>query len=100
MGVTPDDVRRMAALARIGVPEERLVQLVGELDGILVHMAALAQVTARAPDTVTADGMPLAPDEPMPLPLTRRREAFAPDMRDGYFVVPRLATHEDGPGSA
>ena len=26
---------------------------------------------------------------------TRAREAFAPAMRDGFLIVPRLATHED-----
>jgi hypothetical protein len=27
--------------------------------------------------------------------LTNPRESFAPLMRDGFFLVPRLATHED-----
>ena len=30
-----------------------------------------------------------------PIPLTIPREAFAPEMREGFFLVPRLATHED-----
>jgi hypothetical protein len=29
------------------------------------------------------------------VPLAVPREAFAPEMRDGFFLVPRLATHED-----
>ena len=29
------------------------------------------------------------------MPLERPREAFAPQMRDGFFLVPRLSTHED-----
>ncbi|MFY7947926.1 MAG: hypothetical protein ACOVRP_01815, partial [Gemmatimonas sp.] len=28
-----------------------------------------------------------------PDPLTRPREAFAPSARDGFFLVPRLASH-------
>jgi hypothetical protein len=28
-------------------------------------------------------------------PLATLPETFAPEMRDGFFVVPRLATHED-----
>ena len=28
--------------------------------------------------------------------LARAREDIAPDMRDGFFLVPRLSTHEDG----
>jgi hypothetical protein len=27
--------------------------------------------------------------------LERTLESFAPSMRDGFFLVPRLATHED-----
>jgi hypothetical protein len=29
------------------------------------------------------------------IPLAVPRESFAPEMRDGFFLVPRLATHED-----
>ena len=27
--------------------------------------------------------------------MERTLESFAPAMRDGFFIVPRLATHED-----
>ena len=99
MAVSRDDVRRMAALARIGVPEERLEALVRELGGILDHMDVLARADAAAPDVPPADGMPLAPDEPGAVPLAIPRETFAPKMRDGFFLVPRLSTH-DGEGSS
>jgi hypothetical protein len=29
------------------------------------------------------------------IPLARARDAFAPKMADGFFLVPRLSTHED-----
>ena len=29
-----------------------------------------------------------------PIPLALPRESFAPEMRDGFFLVPRLETHE------
>ena len=32
-------------------------------------------------------------DDGPQLPLARSRDAFAPAIRDGFFVVPRLATH-------
>ena len=41
-----------------------------------------------------AGGMPLREDGGMPLPLARSLDAFAPSLRDGFFVVPRLSTHE------
>jgi aspartyl/glutamyl-tRNA(Asn/Gln) amidotransferase C subunit len=59
MAVSKDDVRHIAGLARIGVPEERLDTLVGELNGILGHMDALQKVATDhvcrcAPTTVRA----------------------------------------------
>lgn len=99
MAVSRDDVRRIAALARIGVPEERLDALVAELDGILAHMDVLAQVDAPV-DIRPAEAMPLAADEPPPVSLDRPREAFAPRTRDGFFLVPRLASHDDAAGSS
>ncbi len=98
MSVSRDDVRRIAALARIGVPDERLDALVHELDGILAHMDVLSRIEAPA-DLPEAASMPLAPDEPGSVPLDRPRETLAPEMRDGFFLVPRLASH-DGAGSS
>ena len=41
MAVTLDDVRRIAALARLSVPDERAAALVAELNTILEHMDVL-----------------------------------------------------------
>ena len=100
MAVSKDDVRRIAGLARIGIPEERLDALVGELSGILAHMDVLSKVDTTSVQDTAADGMPLAPDEPPSVALGIAREQFAPQTRDGFFLVPRLSTHEDGEGSA
>jgi hypothetical protein len=32
--------------------------------------------------------------------LLRPRDTFAPSMRDGFFLVPRLSTHEDAEASS
>jgi hypothetical protein len=37
--------------------------------------------------------MPLREDTGPPLPLARARDRFAPAVRDGFLLVPRLATH-------
>ena len=95
MSVSRDDVRRIAALARLGVPDERIDALVEELSGILDHVDVLAAVPTPPADGEAA-GMALAPDEPPSVPLARTREDFAPRMRDGFFLVPRLASHDDG----
>jgi aspartyl-tRNA(Asn)/glutamyl-tRNA(Gln) amidotransferase subunit C len=98
MAVSRDDVRHIAGLARIGVSDERLDALVGELNGILGHMEVLQKVPSAGVAEAAAlarPGMPLRADVPPGIPLGREREAFAPEMRGGFFLVPRLATHED-----
>ncbi|MBA2685971.1 MAG: Asp-tRNA(Asn)/Glu-tRNA(Gln) amidotransferase subunit GatC [Gemmatimonadaceae bacterium] len=97
MAIGPDDVRHVAALARLAVPESQLPELVGQLDGILSHMDALAQVKTTGVMAAAGVGdaaMPLRIDIGPPIPLARPLESFAPQSRDGFLLVPRLATHE------
>ena len=54
---------------------------------------------AQLATLVGAGGTRLRADDGDPYPLAREREALAPDMRDGFFVVPRLATHAAGTAS-
>lgn len=99
MAVSDDDVRHIAALARLGLEPDRVHLLAQELNAILGHMDVLAQVDTSGIDLharTEGDGMPLRPDEGPTLPLGRSRADLAPAMREGFFVVPRLATHEDG----
>ena len=96
MSVTREDVRRVAELARLTLPEEALDGYVMQLNGILAHMEALQGVPPLAGDAMAAaEGMPLRADVPGATPLDRDAEQFAPAMREGFFLVPRLATHED-----
>jgi len=102
MAVSHDDVRHIAELARITVPEERLDPLVHELNGILAHMEALEKVDTReverGAENTGAGGVestPMRSDSSGPLPLLAPRASFAPAMKDGFFLVPRLATHDD-----
>jgi aspartyl-tRNA(Asn)/glutamyl-tRNA(Gln) amidotransferase subunit C len=109
MAVSKDDVLHIAGLARIGVPADRVEALVRELNGILAHMDVLQKVpsagAAEAAQNAHA-GMPLRADAPPSVRLEHPRESFAakmtargggrvPAMMDGFFLVPRLATHED-----
>ena len=99
MAVTRDDVEHVAELARLALEEARVDELVGQLNGILAHMDVLRQVNTEGVEPTSGigdSGMPLRPDDDGPkIPLDRPLEAFAPAMRDGFFVVPRLSTHED-----
>lgn len=96
MAVTEGDVRHVMTLARLAVPEERLPLLVAQLDGILAHMDVLNRVSTDGVEVTSGVGaasMPLRVDSGPPIPLRREAEAFAPRMRDGFFLVPRLASH-------
>ena len=98
MAVTRDDVLHIAELARLGVDGERADELTKELSAILAHMEVLSQVdTSSVPITagIGAGGTPLRPDVGAPPLMQGTLESFAPAMRDGFFIVPRLATHED-----
>ncbi|MGH7665584.1 MAG: Asp-tRNA(Asn)/Glu-tRNA(Gln) amidotransferase subunit GatC [Gemmatimonadaceae bacterium] len=94
----PDEVRRIANLARLGVPDEQLAALAAELSSILEHMAVLREVDTDGVPSVSglgAGAMPLRDDAGAPIPLTHSLGSFAPARRDGFLLVPRLATHED-----
>ena len=98
MAVTREDVLHIADLARLGIDTARADELTKELSAILAHMEVLSQVdTASVPTTagVGAGGTPLRPDVGVSPLMKGTLESFAPLMRDGFFIVPRLATHED-----
>jgi len=98
VSVSLDEVRRIAVLAQLGITDERAERAARELSSILAHMQVLSRVddeSATVLDGGTTTGMALRPDTGPPIPLQRAPAYFAPAMRDGFFLVPRLATHED-----
>jgi aspartyl-tRNA(Asn)/glutamyl-tRNA(Gln) amidotransferase subunit C len=101
MSVTPENVRHVAGLARLGIPEAALATYVQQLNGILGHVDVLQGVDTTSlagtahRTTEPEHGMAVREDVVAPVPLTRELEAFAPQMAEGFFLVPRLATHED-----
>jgi aspartyl-tRNA(Asn)/glutamyl-tRNA(Gln) amidotransferase subunit C len=97
VAVTIDDVRHIATLARLGLSDERATLLMRELNTILGHMDALSAVDTSGVEAVVgvgAGGLPVRPDTGPAIPLARSLDAFAPAMRDGFLLVPRLSTHE------
>lgn len=99
MSVSLDEVKHVAMLARLGLTDERAQALARDMNTILEHMRALEQVETDGVREFTADdaaGMRLRRDEGPAAPLNAPVSSFAPEMREGLFTVPRLATHEDG----
>ena len=95
MSISLDEVRHLAALARLGISEERARVASVELTSILEHMQLLSKLAAADAPSAAERGMTLRPDVGPPIPLERPPTDFAPAMRDGFFLVPRLDTHED-----
>ena len=98
MAVTGRDVRHVAALARLGLEESRIASLVSQLNGILGHMEVLGAVETGSQMSDVGGrttATPMRSDvDARAIPLANPRESFAPEMRDGFFLVPRLETHE------
>ncbi len=91
--MTPEEIRKIAGLARLRLSDDEIARIAGQFTGILGHLERL-----RA---VPTDGVePL--DHPLPLtdvlrddvarPGLAREEALAgaPDVVDGQFRVPRV----------
>ncbi len=98
MSVTREDVLHVAELARLGVDSARADELTKELSAILSHMEVLSHVdTATVPTTsgVGTGGTPLRADVGITPLMSGTLASIAPVMRDGFFIVPRLASHED-----
>lgn len=98
MAVTHKDVKHIAKLARLAVPDDKLDGLVDQLNGILEHMEVLKKVdTSHVDPTVGAisGGTPLREDQGPQIPLETSIQSFAPEVRDEFLIVPRLATHGD-----
>lgn len=98
MAVSLDDVRHIAALARLGLTDDRAQALVAELNTILGHMDVLSKVDTSSVEASVVYGpaaAPLRDDVGPSQALARPIDAFAPATRDGFFLVPRLSTHED-----
>ena len=98
MPISLSDIHHVAALAQLRLTDTQAAALSTELTTILAHMDALSSVdVAGVEETIGigARGTPVRGDTGPSLPLARALIAFAPSMRDGFLLVPRLASHDD-----
>lgn len=97
MGLTADDVARLAALARIQLTEQECTELAPELDVILQSVASVSEVAGP--------GVPLAThamemtnvfrQDVVTASLTQEQAlAGAPDSEDGRFRVPQILSED------
>ncbi|WP_417232842.1 Asp-tRNA(Asn)/Glu-tRNA(Gln) amidotransferase subunit GatC [Brevundimonas sp.] len=93
MAIDAATVRKVAHLARIKTPEDRLEPLAGELTGILAWIEQLNEVDVDGVEPMTSN---------VAQPLRLRADAVtdgnkvadvlgnAPRATDGFFVVPKV----------
>lgn len=100
--ITPNEVRHVAKLARLALPDEKLAELSGQLGAILGYIGKLSEVDVSGVEAMAhASGLVnvLREDEVRPsLPLEKVL-ANAPEADPPYFKVPKvLGGDEDSAG--
>ncbi len=93
MSLSEDDVRKIAFLARIRVPDERLSPLADELNNIVGWVEQLGEVdtTGVAPMTsVVETETPMRDDVVNDGEMVDRVLSNAPDREDAFYAVPKV----------
>jgi len=91
--ITAEDVRKVAQLARLDLPEEKIVTYTGQLERILEYVAHLEAVdtkgvpaTTRAVEVVNVT----RDDRIEPTPVREQLLDLAPQREGDFFRVPRI----------
>ena len=91
--ISADDVRKVAQLARLDLPEERIATYTGQLERILDYVAHLEQVdtegvqpTTRAVEVVNVT----REDRVEPTPVREQLLDLAPQREGDFFRVPKI----------
>jgi aspartyl-tRNA(Asn)/glutamyl-tRNA(Gln) amidotransferase subunit C len=94
MAIDEDTVRKVARLARIALPPERVKPMVAELNGIIAWIEQLNEVDIEGvePMTSAVEGarLPMREDKVTDGAAPERVLANAPKAEDGFFVVPKV----------
>jgi aspartyl-tRNA(Asn)/glutamyl-tRNA(Gln) amidotransferase subunit C len=97
MAIDKDTVRKVARLARIAEPEQRLEPLAKELSGILGWIEQLSEVDIEGVDAMTSTAdvqLPMREDVLTDGPAgggqPEKIVANAPKTEDRFFVVPKV----------
>ncbi|HET7274786.1 MAG TPA: Asp-tRNA(Asn)/Glu-tRNA(Gln) amidotransferase subunit GatC [Longimicrobiaceae bacterium] len=90
-----DDVRRLAALARIRLGDDEVQSLSDDLTSILRVLLPLdsldvSELAGRPPVDAEQIATTLRPDEVAPTHVHRPLTELAPSWREGFYTVPRI----------
>jgi aspartyl-tRNA(Asn)/glutamyl-tRNA(Gln) amidotransferase subunit C len=95
MALSLDEVRRIAALARLELEPEQEKVFAGQLSAILEYVEQLKELDVSSVEPMThalaeGDGAPLRPDEVLPSLPPETALANAPAREETCFKVPRI----------
>ena len=93
MSVTNDDVKKVARLARIALPEDQVEPMTKELNGILNWIEQLGEVDVDGVEAMTSVveiSLPMREDVITDGNIQDKVLANAPRTEDGFFVVPKV----------
>ncbi|MFM7641442.1 MAG: Asp-tRNA(Asn)/Glu-tRNA(Gln) amidotransferase subunit GatC [Cyanobium sp.] len=91
--ITSDDVRKVAELARLELPEDKIATYTTQLERILDYVAHLQQVdTEGVPATTRAVEVPNVTRDDVVEPTAVREDLLnlAPQREGEFFRVPRI----------
>jgi aspartyl-tRNA(Asn)/glutamyl-tRNA(Gln) amidotransferase subunit C len=91
--IQSDEVRTIAALARLRLSPEEIERMTHELDAILEYIDTVKNLDTGDTEPMTHAvpfDCPLRPDEPKPSLSVEEALQNAPRRRDAFFEVPRI----------
>lgn len=91
--ISEEQVRHVASLARLGLTEDEIREMGGQLDAILDSIEKIRELDlADTPPTANPLNLSnvLRPDEPRPELSHEEALSQAPDPVDDLFAVPRI----------
>jgi aspartyl-tRNA(Asn)/glutamyl-tRNA(Gln) amidotransferase subunit C len=91
--IQPDEVRTIAALARLRLSEAEIERMTHELDAILDYIDIVKNLDTENTEPMTHAvpfDCPLRPDEPKPSLSVEEALQNAPRRHDAFFEVPRI----------
>jgi aspartyl-tRNA(Asn)/glutamyl-tRNA(Gln) amidotransferase subunit C len=91
--ISEEEVRHVANLARLGLTEDEVKRMSGQLDAILESIDQIGELDLEGvPPTTNALNLTnvLRPDEPRQCLPPKEALSTAPDTVDDLFAVPRI----------
>jgi aspartyl-tRNA(Asn)/glutamyl-tRNA(Gln) amidotransferase subunit C len=91
--ISEEEVRHVANLARLGLTDEEVKKMIGQLGAILENVEQIGELDLKdVPPTANALNLTnvLRPDEPHKCLPPEEALSTAPDSVDDLFAVPRI----------